>query len=74
MPIFTGTSGYSYEDWRGYFYPAKLGKNKKPVISKVIYLEKREYRNLPREYVVSYRGRRKNVFTYQAIKLWGPHR
>lgn len=28
MQIFIGTSGYSYEDWRGYFYPAKLGKNK----------------------------------------------
>jgi len=42
----------------------------KPVISKVIYLEQREYRDLPQEYVVSYQGRRENVFTYQAIKLW----
>lgn len=28
MQIFIGTSGYSYEDWRGYFYPTKLGRNK----------------------------------------------
>lgn len=26
--IFIGTSGYSYDDWRGYFYPAKTAKNK----------------------------------------------
>ena len=26
--------------------------------------------NLPEEYVVSYQGRRENIFTYQAIKLW----
>ncbi|MEW6770282.1 MAG: hypothetical protein AB1330_02705 [Bacillota bacterium] len=25
---FTGTSGYSYEDWRGLFYPARLAKGK----------------------------------------------
>ncbi|MEW6448911.1 MAG: hypothetical protein AB1426_12670 [Bacillota bacterium] len=26
--IFTGTSGYSYEDWRGLFYPARLAKER----------------------------------------------
>jgi len=44
--------------------------NQKPVISKVIYLERREYRNSPGEYVVSYRVKRENVFSYEAIKLW----
>jgi len=42
----------------------------KPVISKVVYLERRDYRNLPQEYVVNYQGRRENIFIYQAIKLW----
>jgi len=56
---------------RMHIYNALLtAGNKKPVISKVIYLERREYRNLPQEYVVNYQGRRENVFTYQAIKLW----
>jgi predicted transposase YdaD len=56
---------------RMHLYNALLtASTKKPVISKVIYLERREYRNLPQEYVVSYQGRRENVFTYQAIKLW----
>jgi len=56
---------------RMHIYNALLtaGSNK-PVISKVIYLEQREYRNLPQEYVVSYQGKRENVFTYQAIRLW----
>ena len=26
--IFTGTSGFSYDDWKGHFYPAKMGKAK----------------------------------------------
>jgi len=40
---------------RMHIYNALLtASNKKPVISKVIYLERREYRNLPQEYVVSY--------------------
>jgi predicted transposase YdaD len=56
---------------RMHIYNALLtASNKKPVISKVIYLERREYKNLPQEYVVSYQGRKENVFTYQAIKLW----
>ena len=56
---------------RMHIYNALLtASNKKPVISKVIYLERREYRNLPQEYVVSYQGKRENVFTYQVIKLW----
>ncbi|MFH1438211.1 MAG: DUF72 domain-containing protein [Pseudomonadota bacterium] len=26
--IFTGTSGFSYDDWKGHFYPASMGKAK----------------------------------------------
>jgi hypothetical protein len=56
---------------RMHIYNALLTvSSNKPVISKVIYLERREYRNLPQEYVVSYQGKRENIFTYQAIKLW----
>jgi len=56
---------------RMHIYNALLtASNQRPVISKVIYLERREYRNLPGEYVVSYRGKRENVFSYEAIKLW----
>jgi len=56
---------------RMHIYNALLtASHNKPVISKVIYLERREYRNLPQEYVVSYQGRRQNVFIYQTIKLW----
>ena len=56
---------------RMHIYHALLtASNKRPVISKVIYLERREYKSLPQEYVVSYQGRKENVFTYQAIKLW----
>ncbi len=56
---------------RMHIYNALLtASNNKPVISKIIYLERREYRNLPQEYVVSYQGKRENVFTYQAIMLW----
>ncbi|MEW5899774.1 MAG: hypothetical protein AB1652_11480, partial [Bacillota bacterium] len=44
---------------RMHIYNALLtASNQKPVISKVIYLERREYRHLPQEYVVSYQGKR----------------
>jgi len=54
-----------------HIYNALLtASNNKPVISKVIYLERRNYRDLPHEYVVNYQDKRENVFTYEAIKLW----
>ena len=28
MNIYTGTSGYSYKEWKGIFYPEKLPANK----------------------------------------------
>jgi len=42
----------------------------KPVISAVIYLERRDYRHLPQEYTVSFAGQAVNSFRYRAVKLW----
>jgi len=53
---------------RMHIYNAFLtASSNKPVISKVIYLERRNYRHLPQEYVVNYQGKRENVFIYEAI-------
>lgn len=41
-----------------------------PVIPAVIYLERRNYRQLPSEYSVELDGKIMSRFTYQAIKLW----
>jgi len=41
-----------------------------PVIPTVIYLERRNYRQLPSEYSVTLDGKIMSRFTYQAIKLW----
>ena len=41
-----------------------------PVISAVIYLERHNYRHLPQEYVVKFRGRPVHTFPYLVIKLW----
>jgi hypothetical protein len=42
----------------------------KPVISAVIYLERREYRHLPQDYAVFFAGQPVNNFRYRAVKLW----
>ena len=42
----------------------------RPVLSAVIYLERRNYRELPREYVVEFRGRKVHTFPYLVVKLW----
>ena len=28
MSVYTGTSGYSYKEWQGKFYPEKLANNR----------------------------------------------
>jgi len=42
----------------------------RPVLSVVIYLERRNYRELPQEYVVEFRGRKVHTFPYLVVKLW----
>ena len=42
----------------------------RPVLSAVIYLERRNYRELPREYVVEFRGRKVHTFPYLVVKLY----
>ena len=42
----------------------------RPVLSAVIYLERRNYRELPREYVVEFRGQKVHTFPYLVIGLW----
>ena len=43
---------------------------KVPVISCVIYLERRDYAFLPRAYVVEVKGKVQNSFHYQVVLLW----
>ncbi len=42
----------------------------RPVLSAVIYLERRNYRELPQEYAVVFRGRKVHTFPYLVVKLW----
>lgn len=42
----------------------------RPVLSAVIYLERRNYTRLPREYVVEFRGRTVHTFPYLVVRLW----
>ncbi|MBC7335842.1 MAG: hypothetical protein H5U01_06165, partial [Clostridia bacterium] len=42
----------------------------RPVLSAVIYLERRNYRQLPQEYVVEFRGRPVHTFPYLVVRLW----
>jgi len=42
----------------------------RPVLSAVIYLERRGYRQLPQEYVVEFRGRPVHTFPYLVVRLW----
>ncbi|MGQ9532469.1 MAG: Rpn family recombination-promoting nuclease/putative transposase [Desulfotomaculales bacterium] len=43
---------------------------RRPVISAVIYLRRRDYRHLPEAYTVSFRGQPVNTFAYRVVKLW----
>ena len=42
----------------------------RPVLSAVIYLERHNYRRLPQEYVVEFRGRAVHTFPYLVVRLW----
>ena len=56
---------------RMFTYNALLTESQKaPVISAVIYLERRDYAALPDEYAVTLEGRALNAFSYQVVRLW----
>ncbi|MBC7326103.1 MAG: hypothetical protein H5T99_12455, partial [Moorella sp. (in: Bacteria)] len=42
----------------------------RPVLSAVIYLERRSYARLPQEYAVEFRGRIVHTFPYLVVRLW----
>jgi len=42
----------------------------RPVLSAVIYLERRNYRRLPQKYMVEFRGRAVHTFPYLVVRLW----
>ncbi|MGB9887968.1 MAG: Rpn family recombination-promoting nuclease/putative transposase [Moorellales bacterium] len=42
----------------------------RPVLSAVVYLERRGYRRLPQEYAVEFRGRPVHTFPYLVVRLW----
>jgi len=43
---------------------------RRPVISAVIYLQRRDYQHLPEAYTVSFRDQPVNTFAYRVVKLW----
>jgi len=56
---------------RMFIYNALLTATyERPVLSAVIYLERRNYRRLPQEYVVEFRDQPVHTFPYLVIRLW----